>query len=653
MSSTLIVAGAVAGGIIILGIMILVAYSRLFVRAKADEAIVRTGKGGMQAVAGGGMWIIPIFHESQRVPLRQMKIPIDRTGEDALVALDRICADVKGTMYVRVGDAEDDIKQAAKTFRELDESAINKMIAGKVTDAMRAEAMKLLYSDLHVKKQDFAEAIGEAVREDLKKTGLVLDTVAIESIQQVEVDPANIPMDVFAAEGVRAIVAVVEKMKEETNRIRRGKQVEIQQVDVDTRKRALELDMDQKKAEADQDREVKDYEAQQATLAKQAVLEQQRIAEEAEIAKHEEVAKREIAKQKALAVEEAQKQEVDEVAKHKAAESIQTAEVAKNKAIETARIAKEKEVEAAAIAKQQAVETAEIAKQKAIAEAKEEEAQAKAKQAAAEALEETERQAVQTVTETAIADRAKQVAVLKAEEDARKEVIEAEADRDSRKAKAEGEAVEAEQRAVAARNEAQGQADALKINAEGHANNVSIRAQADAEAATLQAQAKKELAAATLAEGEAAAESRRLLVEAENSVSTEILLQRAAIELIKVSPDLVREFMSPASAIGEVKVLNLQGLDGASANGNGASAHSGTSHGLPGVITNALAQAAGLTPVVQEILGFVKETGLSSKLTDAKQQVVSDIRQSLSVPDVVPADNGQAIEGGNGESVVS
>jgi len=633
MSSTLILAAVIAGGVILLGIMILVAYSRLFVRAKSDEAIVRTGKGGMQAVAGGGMWVIPIFHEAQRVTLRQIKIPIDRTGEDALVAKNYIKADVKGTMYVRVGDTPEDIKQAAKALEQIDDRTINAMIAGKVTDAMRAEAMKLDYSELHVKKQAFSEAIGDAVREDLRKTGLVLDTVAIESIQQVVVDPTNIPMDVFEAQGAKQVVQVVEAAKEETNRIRREKQVQIQQVDVDARKKSLGLDMDQKKAEADQSREVADYEAQQATKARQAVLEQQRIAEEASIAKDEEVAKRNIAREKALAIEASAKREADEVAQQQAAQAIETATIAKSKAIETATIAKQREVEAAEIEKRKTIETAEIEKQRAIAEAKELEAQAEAKQAAAEALEEAERQKIKTVEETAVADRAKQVAILKAEEQARQEVIEAEAQRDSRQAKAQAEAVEAEQRAIAARNEAQGRADAVKISAEAHANDVSIRAEADANAATLQAQAKKELAAAQLAEGEAAAESRRLLVEAENAVSRDLLVQRAVVELVKVSPQLVHEFMSPAAAISDVKVLNLQGLGGGegvegSANGNGQS------HGLPGLITNSLAQAAGLTPVVQAILGFLKDSGLSGKLAETKEQLVEEVRRSVGAPEV-------------------
>ena len=630
---TLILLGASVGGIVVMAVSILITYSKLYKRASADEALVRTGKGGTAAVAGGGLWVIPIFHEIQHVSLRQIKIPIDRTGKDALVTSDKIEADVEGMMFVRVGDEPDDIVQAAKTFGQISDNDINSMIRDKVTDAMRAEAMKVTFLNLNVQKREFAESIGSSVAEDLKKTGLVLDTVAVTSIQQVKVDPDAIPMDVFKAEGARNIVEVVEKNREETNRIRRKKEIEIQQVNVDARKQALALEMDQKKAEADQAKDVAEYEASKATKTRETVLEQERIAEEAAIAKTEEVAKRDIRKAQALAVQEATKDETEQVAQKQAAQAIEAAEIEKNKAIETARIAKERGVEQATIEKKKVVETAEIAKQTAIAEAKEAEAMARAKQATAEAKEEQARQGIQTVTETETAGRAKQVAIIKAEEQARKLVIEAEAERDSRKAKAEAEAKEAEQQAAALRNKAQGRADAIKLDAEGrssalkidaeaHATNVKIRAEADAEAAELQAAAKIKLAEARLKEGEAAAEAERLMVQAGNAISRELLLKEVVVAAINRTPEAVEAFMKPAAAIGDVRVLQLSGLNSSAVGGEGGTPGH---QGLPGVVVNTLAQSAGLLPVISSLLDFAKDSGL----TDRARQAAGDVLQQV------------------------
>lgn len=642
MVDTLIILAASVGGFIALLMLVFSTYAKLYKRASADEALVRTGRGGTKAVAGGGLWVIPIFHQIQKVSLRQVKIPIDRTGKDALVTSDKIEANVEGTMFVRVGDEPGDIVQAAKTFGTISDEEIDQMIRDKVTDAMRAEAMKVTFLNLNVEKREFAEAIGRSVAEDLKKTGLVLDTVAVTSIQQVSVDPDAIPMDVFKAEGARNIVEVVEKNREETNRIRRKKEIEIQQVNVSAKKEALNLDMDQRKAEADQSKDVAEYEANRSAETRLAVLEQDRIAEEAAISKDEEVAKRAILRERALAVQEAEKNEAEQVAQKQALQAIETAEVEKNKVIETARIAKEREVEQAHIEKTRTVDTAEIEKQKAIAEAKEAEAQARAKQAEAEATEELATQSIVTVTERETASRAKQVALIKAEEDARKAVIHAEAERDARKATAEAEAKEAEQQAAAARNSAQGRADAIKIDAGAHAIDVKTRAVADAESAELQAAAKIKLAEATLKEGEARAEAERLMIEAGNAVSDKLLLRDVAIAAIHQAPEAIEAFMKPAAAISDVKVLNLQGM-GSAANGEGGQS---TVQGLPGLLVNTLAQSAGLLPVISSLLDFARESGLTDKAKNSARDLLDEVQEAITVENA-PAltdskDNGQS-----------
>ena len=651
MGQMLIIAGVVAAVVVVVALLLLVGYSKLYKRARADQAIVRTGKGGTVAIKGGGIWVIPIFHLAQMVSLKQILIPIDRKGIDALVASDRIEAEVDGQMYVKVGDTPEDIIQAAQSFGEnVSPENINRMIQGKVTDAMRAEAFKMSFEDLNVRKEDFAEAIGKSVEQDLKKTGLVLDSVSVTSINQVLIDPDpnNMPHDTFKAEGVKNVVRSVEANREETNRIRREKEIQIQKVDVDAREQALALDMRRKKLEADQIREVEEYEAQKQTEAKKAVFLQVEEAESARINKEEVVRKREILMAEAVSVRESAKTQEEQVAAHKASQAILTADIAKQKAVTEADIAKQKAVQTADIAKMQAVETANIQKQEAIAVANEAKAAAQAKQAAAEALEEKEKQGIITVTETEQAGRAKQVAIIKAEETARQEVLEAEAERDSRSAKAEAEAKEAQQRAEAERNKARGEADAakaraqgtadaktttakgnadaIKLEAQGHADNMSIRAEADAAAAELQAAAQIKLAEAKLAEGKALAESEKLMVEAGNAISRDLLIRDVLVAAITKAPEAIDAFMKPAASISDVKVLQLSGM------GEVGEGGVGTQQGLPGIITGALAQSAGLLPIIRELTGFMQDSGIidaaKSKMAEVTQEVKSAVTDS-------------------------
>ena len=613
-----------AGLVLVLGGLIMVAYGRLYKRASADEAIVRTGKGGTVAVAGGGLFVVPFFHAMGMISLKQMLIGITRSGNNALVTGDKIRADVEGTMYVRVGDSTEDIIQAAKTFGEVNASEIDRLISDKVTDAMRAEAMKVSFLDLNMKKREFSEAIAAAVQQDLKKTGLVLDSVAITTIRQVEVDPESIPMDVFEAEGVMNIVKIVEHNREETNRIRREKEIQIQRVDVAAREQALLLDEAQKQAEADQMQRVSVYEAEKQATANKEVLAQQRIAEEAAIAKAEDIARREIAKSKALALDLALKEEAEKVAQTRTQQAVDQAEIDKMKAIESATIAKQK-----------AVETAEIDKLKAVAQAKADEALARAARAEAEATEEGKLQAIKTVTEQAEADRDKQVAIIKAQEEAEKHKIDADRDayvetrkaegeKEARRARVEAEAIEAIELARALREEAQGRGDALRIDAEAHAENISTRAVADAGAAELQAKAKIELSRAILEEGKARAEAERLLVEARNQVSNHLVMQEVALAAIAKAPEAIGAFMKPAESIAEMKVLQLGGL-GDVANGNAG----GLNSGIPGMIASTLAQSAGLMPVIKTMLDFAKDAGLAEKAADLVGDAAGTIRNAL------------------------
>lgn len=89
----LFVIGLAAVSIVFLFIAGLVAVRKFYVIPRADEALVKTGGREPVVSAGGGMWIIPLFHRVAHVSLRAVKIPIERTGTDALPTANKIPAD--------------------------------------------------------------------------------------------------------------------------------------------------------------------------------------------------------------------------------------------------------------------------------------------------------------------------------------------------------------------------------------------------------------------------------------------------------------------------------------------------------------------------------------------------------------------------------
>src|SRR6476619_2989825 len=131
-----VIALAVFVGLFVLTVLV-VTTARFYRRCGADEALVRTGAGGNKVIIGGGLTVYPIFHQLLRVPLRSIKLSVERSGRNALVTKD------------------------------------------KIKDALRSVAANSTFMDLHTQRKQFAESIQTALSEELKKNGLTLENVSI------------------------------------------------------------------------------------------------------------------------------------------------------------------------------------------------------------------------------------------------------------------------------------------------------------------------------------------------------------------------------------------------------------------------------------------------------------------------------------------
>jgi uncharacterized membrane protein YqiK len=635
----MVIAGS-AGAIVLFLVMIGIVVARFYRRASADEALVRTGSGGTKVVVGGGILCLPVLHQIMRVSLRTVTLTVERVGKQALVTKDKIKACCTMELYIKVDAEEESIVKAAQSFgdKNVDAAILSEIVEGKLTDALRGVAAVKDFAELHAKREEFAEAVKEALVEELAKNGLKLESTSLTNLSQLPIEEMD-KNDVFDAVGLRNILQTVADAQQESNQIEKNRDVTIQEQNVKARETALRLDKEKEFLEANQTREVAEYQAEQETLqkkvllakeqeAEEAALEQRRNIENTKIAQDEAVATRELQKLKAIAEEEALKNEAERTAQIRAAKSIEAAQIEKAKAIEAAEIEKKK-----------AIETAQIEKEVAIAQADTEKAQAEAEKALAEAKETEARETIQTAEEKARADRAKTIAIIKAKEEAEQAQIDADKERyvEETKAKAdltvtqqqaEAEKAQAEGKANAVREAAMAEADKKRVaaqavkdaaekEAEAEALRITMKAEAAHQAAALDAEAKKQLADARLKEGQAEAEAKRLLVEAENAVDNRILMLKAAEKAMEVAPDVVREFVKSAEVIGEMKVLQINGLDGlGTGNGDGGSIMKDLAQSPLGLGITTLAQYAALSPLLK---GMIEHAGID------KEEVVSGV----------------------------
>lgn len=103
-------------GLVILLLISVWAYTRVYVITPNNEAFVRTGGIFVKrktVILNGGCVVLPGFHELTRVPLREISIDVERTGKLAVRTKDYLRADMRVTFYVCINANESDVLTAA------------------------------------------------------------------------------------------------------------------------------------------------------------------------------------------------------------------------------------------------------------------------------------------------------------------------------------------------------------------------------------------------------------------------------------------------------------------------------------------------------------------------------------------------------------
>ena len=111
----LVLPGVVAALILLL-LLSLYAYTRIYVVTPNNEAFVRTGglfTKNKSVILYGGCIVLPGFHQLTRVPLREISIDVERTGKMAVRTKDYLRADIRVTFYVCINASEEDVLKAA------------------------------------------------------------------------------------------------------------------------------------------------------------------------------------------------------------------------------------------------------------------------------------------------------------------------------------------------------------------------------------------------------------------------------------------------------------------------------------------------------------------------------------------------------------
>ncbi len=596
----------IVGSVFALMVIFLLVYRSFYKKAPADSALVVSG-GRKKRVVFGGTLINPLTNTSQLISLNTLQLPVERTGQGALITKDSLRVDLEAQFYVKIEPNEQDVLKAVASLgdKTLTPAEVNKLLEGKLVGVLRSVAATMDLQELHEKRQQFSDQVQEACRDDLEQNGFKLESVAVTNLDQTPLEALdeNNRFDVVA---IQTIKQEVEDRQTETARIEHANQVKreedrlkaelaIKQREEETETQALEVAKRLEFAQEEQRKAIATNKAEQEREIESHKFEQEQAIQEARIKQEEAVKSTEIL----------QKQRLD-TARIEQERQVQETEISQKQAVEIARVQQEQTIEEAEIQRSLTVEKSKIEQKRAVEEAG---------IASRIVLVEKERQEKEAEAENAI-----QVSMKEKEREAALiELLGVSA----QKAKAESgvltaEAVEeAERQSKIALIRAEQEADEERIAkeraADAEAYAVVEAAKAELQAAEVKAQAQTVLAEALLVEARAKAEGEEASIAAKNQADSKVLVSDAILALVESLPEVTSELMKPAEHIESIRVLDL----GNGGNGKG-------SNGMNRIL-GSIVNAGAALPLFKELVNF------SGVDTEKIAQTVRDYTSRLAV----------------------
>ena len=536
--------GVLASGSVVTFVVLLLvaiwAYTRVYVITPTNEAFVRTGgivRKQKKVILNGGCVVLPGFHELTRVPLRELSIDVERTGKLAVRTQDYLRADMRVTFYVCINASEDDVLTAAARLSrdgKITPEDIKNALEKRADDGIRAAAKTKTLAETDSDKLGFAQEVLNLIEPDLKKVGLTLNNLAISEIEESDTYDTN---NFFDAQGVRLRTETIQRSIQQKREVELSTRVAIEQKELDAEKRSLDIAKDQEDAKlaqtleieslkAERERTIQEKRDREAATAQRTKILQEQSVEEEEIQRQLSVRQKQIDAD----IELEERQKVLKVAQARQREEADVAEVNRQKAVDSAQYLALVDLAEAERESKVAQEEAAIA----IAERESTRFAAEAARAQAEA-------GVQTATSVEQAERSQRLAVIAAEQ-------------------------EAAERRIADQN-------VVEIDVFRKRRQAEIAKQT----AELEADAIRTLAQAELDKALAEAEGRQANIEARNAISSANLTADVVAqiwpELADRLPEVLRALAPQPGVIGDARIYAFPGANGAGdghGNGNGA-----------------------------------------------------------------------------------
>jgi len=557
----------------------------LYRRSSKEVSFVRTGMFGEKVVISGGAFVLPIIHNITQVGMRTLSLTIKRSGDKSLITKDRMRAELVTEFYTKVPPEKKSVSTAAQTLgnRTLDPEHLREVVQGRFADALGEVAANMTLDEIQENRGQFVKEVTKIADESIGHTGLALETVSMISLDQTPIEQFN-PANTFDSQGLTQLTEQIEARKKKRNDITQDTKISIENKNLETIQKELEIKKNEEFSRYKQEREIAIQKANERTETIIQRSEREREAEEAEIRSQEEIEVAKISQNQVIEVEKrlTETRLIEEIEKRRREQNELEQNAAldirqKNLDTEVKILNLDKESEYARLEKQRLVdikkaqERAEIIKEQAERQRDSEEAQIiseeQIKNAKISQQKNVDAYRISAEKETRLLDieKAKR---LKLEEhqkeleiiDKSKAVLKSKAEEETTRAKA----IEAEEKANSTRyiEKAQGIKQVDVISAASKAEQDKHE--------TLAAKLRYEIDAA----------GKKALNTAENLRSDASRRSALRLKLADKIESIIRESVKPMANIGDIKIVDVNGLPGFSGtSGSGSSGEAVTAGG--------------------------------------------------------------------------
>ena len=575
----------------------------LYRRSSKEVSFVRTGMFGEKVVISGGAFVLPIIHNITQVGMRTLSLTIKRAGDKSLITKDRMRAELITEFFTKVPPDKKAVSTAAQTLgnRTLDPEHLREVVQGRFADALGEVAAKMTLDEIQENRGQFVKEVTKIADESIGHTGLALETVSLISLDQTPIEQFN-PANTFDSQGLTQLTEQIEARKKKRNDITQDTKVSMENKNLETVQKELEIKKNEEFSRYKQEREIAIQKANERTETIKQKAEREREAEEAEIRSQEEIEVAKISQNQVIEVERrlTETRLIEEIEKRRREqnelEQNATLDIRqKNLDTEIKILDLDKQSEYARLEKQRLVdikkaqERAEIIREQSERQRDAEEAQIiseeQIKNAKISQQKNVDAYRIAAEKETRLLDieKAKRLKIEEHQKeleviDKSKSVLKSKAEEESARAKA----VEAEEKANSTRyiEKAQGIKQVEVISAASKAEQDKY--------VTLAAKLRYEIDAA----------GKKALNTAENLRSDASRRSALRLKLADKIESIIRESVKPMANIGDIKIIDVNGLPGFSGgnpdggNAVGSSGGKGDSTGRSGNLADSVVNSA-------------------------------------------------------------